>query len=208
MSEIFNSQVDIESLLCDVARKGWAFEPEAVSLPFCRELVESIDGLRFTRFSKHTPTVDVETESRIFLLPDQTMPTSIGLLHEKVTQRVRLSRGPKLQRFRPWLPNEVTVQRFTQVNDQVSRHQDFGHDRVLVVIFTITGSGPFCLYRGRYDESPYEVCETATGSMAMLWAPGLDGDDLVDFRPVHSADPAYILPRTTIAFRMTVGKDG
>ncbi len=207
MSTIFNSQVDVESLLHDVARKGWAFDSEALSLEFCSQLAEAIAELQFTRFSKHTSTVDVETESCIFVGIQAALPRPISLLHEKITQRVRSSRGPRLQHFRPWLPNEVTVQRFTQAGDQVSRHQDFGHDRVLVAVFTITGSGPFCLYRGRCDESPYEVCETATGSMALLWAPGLDDDGSVDARPVHSADPAYILPRTTIAFRMTVGKD-
>lgn len=206
MPEIFNSQVDFMSLLHDVMRKGWAFEPDCLTLSFCRELAAISQSLQFERFSKHTQTIDVETESRIFICAEEAMPRPIGLLHEKLTQRVRSVRSPKLLHFRPWLPNEVTVQRFTEPVDQVSRHQDFGHDRVLVAIFTISGSGPFSLYHSRSDELPYEVCETATGSMALLWAPGLEENGLVDSRPVHSADPAYILPRTTIAFRMTVGK--
>ncbi len=205
MTEIFNSQVDFSALLHDVACKGWAFEPDCLTLPFCRELAGSVRGLEFSRFSKHTPSVDVETDSCIFLSPG-ALPQAVSLLHEKLTQKVRMAKSAKLQHFRAWLPNEVTVQRFTTPHDQVSRHQDFGHDRVLVVVFTIEGSGPFSLYRTRDDETPYEVCETATGSMALLWAPVLEGDGLEDRRPVHSADPAYTLPRTTIAFRMTVDK--
>lgn len=170
MAEIFSSQVDFSTLLHDVVRKGWAFEQDCLTLPFCRELAGSVQGLEFSRFSKHTPSVDVETDSCIFLSP-RALPQAVGLMHEKLTQKVRMARSAKLQHFRAWLPNEVTVQRFTTLYDQVSRHQDFGHDRVLVAIFTIEGSGPFSLYHTRDDQVPYETCETATGSMALLWAP-------------------------------------
>lgn len=206
MSEIFRPQADFSTLLHDTVRMGWAFEADGLSLDFCSQLLADTNSLQFQRFSKHNESVDVETESHIFCDPFNAMPRAICLLHEKLTQKVRMAKSVRLQHFNQWLPNEVTVQRFTTRQDQISRHQDFGHDRILVVIFTIEGSGPFSLYRTRDDQVPYERCETATGSVALLWAPGLEGECPEDRRPVHSADPAYILPRTTIAFRMTLDK--
>lgn len=204
MTEIFLPQVDFGERLDEVARRGWAFEPDAISLGFCREMVEAINGLELSRYSKHTESVRVDTESCVLRLGQASLPEPFRLLHEKLTQQVRINAPRALPGLKQWLPNELTTQRFTKATDQVSKHQDFSADRELIVVCTVQGAGPLNLFKERTSDEPYHRCETATGSIAMLVATSLAGDE-VDRRPVHEAGRAYCLPRTTVTFRMVVG---
>lgn len=205
MKEIFLPQVEFGELLSEVARQGWAFEPDGISVDLCREVVMALTVLDLTRYSKHTDAVDVETESCVLRPGDDVIPEPIRLLYEKLTQQVRVHAPRSRPGLKSWLPNEVTIQRFTESGDQVSKHQDFSADRELIVVCTVQGAGPFSLFRERTSIEPYHRCETATGSIAMLVATSLTGDE-IDRRPVHEAGPAYCLPRTTVTFRMVVGK--
>jgi hypothetical protein len=204
MTEIFLPQVDFGELLNNVARQGWAFEPDGISIDLCREVVMALAGLDLTRYSKHTDAVDVDTESCVLRLGQDVLPEPIRLLHEKLTQQVKMRAPRSFPGLKCWLPNEVTIQRFTEPSDQVSKHQDFSADRELIVVCTVQGAGPFNLFKERTSIEPYHRCETATGSIAMLVATSLAGDE-IDRRPVHEAGSAYCLPRTTVTFRMVVG---
>ncbi len=206
MTEIFRSHVDFQELLGEVARRGFAFEAEGVCLDFCRELVESVDSVELTRYFRQTDSICVKTEALVLRTDQDIIPVPIRLLYEKVTQRVRMSAPRCKPSLKQWLPNEITIQRFSEHDDQISRHQDFSPDRELIIIFTIEGAGPFRMYEARHSAEPTHAFETASGSIGLLIAPALDGaDHRVDIRPVHSADPAHVLPRTTITFRMVVG---
>lgn len=98
-----------------------------------------------------------------------------------------------------WEPNEVHVQRYVANALGITPHLDLKRYRVLIAIVTAAGSARFTLCKDRAG-SLLERWDVTPGSLVLLRAPGLGGDD--DRRPLHAVEGPPAGHRISVTWRM------
>ncbi len=98
-----------------------------------------------------------------------------------------------------WQPNEVHVQRYPAGALGITPHLDLKRYRLLVAIFTVSGSAPFALCADR-EGTALSRWEAAAGSLVLLRGPGLGGVE--DGRPLHAVSGPEVGHRVSLTLRM------
>lgn len=196
MAEIFQPGVRFEHLLKDVRDKGYAFDPQALTRGFLRELRAEILAQAFEPFRKNENGVRQEFD---VFTPD-TWPPLCQELGTVAGQIVRHHRGG-IAALANWEPNHLAIQRYNTATAGIGRHRDYASDILLVASFTVCGSGKILLYPDSSSRSI--VLETGPGSLMLLRGPGIiEGGG----RVAHEVCPPLSTPRISATFRLDTRK--
>ena len=201
MTEIFLPQVDFGEVIYDVARQGWSFQQQALSLEWCRQASALLPSLAWEYFVDDGEVYQ-EFEVTTLRSVEQRYPPVVEEVDQLIGARVRQHAG-KQKCLRDWQPTEVALQRYATATARIGRHRDYMADAGLIVVVTLQGSGKIMIYPHRFQGEATHVLETTMGSMMVLAGTGLLSDDAL--RPTHSVEPVICSPRTSMAFRMPVG---
>lgn len=201
MTEIFRSHVDFGEVIDEVVRVGWSFTQQAVSRQVCQDLQQCLSGLNLVTFLDEG---EVYQEFEVATLRDHaTYPRLIQEVNELLGALVRQN-CRRHNQLRSWQPSEAAIQRYATSTAGIGRHRDYMADFGLIIVFTVEGSGQIMIYPDRHGGEATHCLEAVTGSMMVLAGTGILSDDAL--RPTHSVEPVICAPRTSMAFRMPVGR--
>jgi hypothetical protein len=193
--------VDIESLLQEVVRRGWAFVPQALEWEFCLGLACEVEAAPYRRVLRVMRGVREEYEA--MEPPDSAYPSSsfpvIAELGYGVGRLVRRHRG-SLGTLASWRPNEAAVQRYRGPTAGITRHCDYMADALLIASFTVQGCAKFWFYAHRYQGEAVAELETEPGSFILMRGPGLI-QGAGDIRPTHAVGAPLSGSRISITYR-------
>lgn len=180
-----------------VNEAGAAFIEGALNETFRLQLEREVSASPF----KPMPSEEgrARQEGQIFHMRDDfdSYPCTEQLRRELV----RLIRGyaSGIVGIDDWEPNEVHVQRYVANALGITPHLDLKRYRVLIAIVTVAGSARFTLCKDRAG-NPIEQWNVTPGSLVLLRAPGLGGDD--DRRPLHAVQGPPAGHRISVTWRM------
>jgi hypothetical protein len=199
LTEIFRSSVRFDYLVKDAAAKGWAFEQQALTRQFVKELAAELERGEYEPF-----TGEQKVYERFERLVGATYPSErLGLAMElgDVTGQMVRTHAGRWKVLAGWQPNDLAVQRYVGPESKIGRHRDYARDRLLVAVYTVTGCAQLELFADRYEGGAFATCETGPGSLLLLRGPGLVVG--IDGRITHAVGPPLGSHRISVAYRQS-----
>lgn len=107
--------------------------------------------------------------------------------------------GAYITGLESWHPNEAWIQRYRGAGAGVTVHKDQKRYRLLIAVFTVTGTATFTVCQNRAGDAE-AAWEAGPGSLVLLRGPGFSGVD--DGRPLHAVGGPGRGERISVSFRM------
>lgn len=189
--------LDIACLLHVVDGAGAAFIDGAVNEAFRQQLEIELSSGSFEPMPSKEGRA--RQEGQVFRIRDDFRAyPHVEQLRRELACLIH-AQGDTVAGVRDWEPNEVHVQRYRAQALGITPHLDLKRYRVLIAIVTLVGSARFTVCKDR-SGTPLKQWEVTPGSLILLRAPGLGGED--DRRPLHAVDGPRSGHRISITYRM------
>jgi len=197
---ILQRNVNFDGLILDVKQRGVAFVPDALTSEFRDQLCTDIATLEMTEEVMDEDFLKLKFDFAKLFYPFECHD-ALNTLGLHLGWQARTHRG-LLNSLADWHPNEVAVQRYRDLSDDIGAHKDYKRDRYLIAIVTAEGYGRFEVLSDD-GEQVKQSFETGPGSLTLLWAPELTVGD-GDRRPLHRALAPRYGSRTSVTYRLVV----
>jgi hypothetical protein len=184
--------------LVDLASRGGAYVPGALSSGSCLELVAEVQPLTFVPVPRQVGTVHQQAEELAVRVGDVRLPAMAALAAALVRE---VASSETIAEIGGWSPDEATYQWYRGRAAGITPHRDFKGHRLLIAVFTLLGRAPFRIVVDRAGVGVLASWVVATGDLCLLRGPGFAGNP--DGRPIHSIGPPHGPERLSLAFRMS-----
>lgn len=177
--------------------------PEVLSQSHCERLTEELSQTQYKN-AEYIGSVQQEFEFIKLTPPCNNFPLVEALRLELMWLRLC---WPTL---RQWRPNDIAAQRYLPGHAGIGPHRDFNRDKLLIAVFSLSGSCHFRLHHTPSADSVYAVWTLRPGDLVLLRGPGFrdydeNGDQIEEDRPIHSVSgPLDDTPRLSLAYRMNI----
>lgn len=173
--EVFRPEVDFRYLLDVVRSKGAAFCELVLRDEFLRRLQDEIEACRYQKVDEVTKTgVRQKYEACSLNFPPDKYP-NIRTLGNLMAWEARFNRA-RLSSLENWLPNEVSVQRYSEPDSGIGAHRDGKSSVCLVAVFTVAGYAKFEVLKDRQGPVTYQW-QLRPGSLVLLRGARLEGQE-------------------------------
>ena len=186
-----------DRVLADVCRDGFAHVPGALRDQECAELLREADanGGRFLALPDRVNGVEQRADQLSVRVGDRRHP-AVNRLVSRVCRG--LARWPAASLAPHFVPTEARYMRYTGGSAGLGAHRDGKCYRLIVCVFSLTGSASFLVS----EDDPWPGAELMVeqGDLVVLRAPGFWGG--ADGRRRHAVGPPLEGERVSLTLRM------
>ena len=184
--------------LVDLATRGGAYIPGALSPATCTALAAEVRPFTFVSVPAHVGTVRQQAEEFTAPVGDARLP-AMATLAAALVREITCSKA--IAEVAGWCPDEATYHRYRGSAAGITPHRDFKRHLILIAVFTLTGRARFRIVADRAGTDELASWVVATGGLCLLRGPGCAGQP--DGRPLHSVGPPLGAERLSLALRMS-----